>query len=201
MDSEELRGLVLAGGKSQRMGSDKGNICYHQLPQNVHTANQLKSLGILTFISLRKQQDQKEGYNHIVDTREAMGPMTGLLSAFETYDCAWLCMGCDYPLITEIHIKKLLKERDKSVFATVFQDKNTGFLIPTLAIYERSFFKPLKENVAKRQFSLQRILQDVPCHIITVNDEAYTSADTKKDYERIKRKLGFSEGDHQDQHR
>ncbi|WP_051908131.1 NTP transferase domain-containing protein [Flavimarina sp. Hel_I_48] len=199
MDSEELRGLVLAGGKSERMGVDKANICYHQLPQQFHTASQLEDLGIKAFISIRKEQAQKADYKYIVDLHKNMGPMTGLLSAFETYECSWLCMGCDYPMISKVHIQKLLKERDKTVFATVFQDKNTGFLIPTLAIYECSFFLLLKENVLKKQFSLQKILKNNPCHIIPVDGDAYTSADTKNDYERITRKLGFSEGNREGQ--
>lgn len=194
MGSSELRALVLAGGQSQRMGSDKGELIYHDKPQKLHVAKQLQKLGLETFISIRDKQDREKGYNYLIDAHTAMGPLSGLLTAYETYSNAWLCVGCDYPLLQVFHLQKLLKAREKSLFATVFQDKKTGFLIPTLAIYEVSFFELLKRNVAEEQFSLQRILKSNPCKIIPVEGDAFSSVDTKKDYDRIKRELGLPTG-------
>lgn len=194
MASGELRALVLAGGKSQRMGTDKGDLIYYKKPQKIHVAKQLENLSLETYISLREDQKQENGYNYIIDSHKEMGPLTGLLSAFETHQDAWLCVGCDYPFLQDLHLKKLLKARDKSMFATVFQDKNSGFLIPTLAIYEASFFEVLKENIARNQFSLLQMLKTNPCTIVVVSGKAFESVDTNQDYERIIRKLDFSQG-------
>jgi len=194
MASGELRALVLAGGKSQRMGTDKGDLIYYKEPQKIHVAKQLQNLGLETFISLRKDQKQEKGYSYIMDSHKEMGPLTGLISAFTMHKCAWLCVGCDYPFLQGLHLQKLLKARKKSMFATVFQDKNTGFLIPTLAIYEAAFFEVLEENIAKDQFSLLQMLKTNPCNIISVNGKAFKSVDTQQDYERIIRKLDFPQG-------
>ncbi len=189
-----LRALVLAGGRSTRMGTDKGDLIYYKEPQKYHVAKQLQNLGLETYISLRREQQQDKGYNYIIDSQKEMGPLTGLFSAFEKKEDAWLCVGCDYPFLSDLHFKKLLKARKKSLFATVFQDINTGFLIPTIAIYEAAFFEVLRENIFKNQFSLQQMLTNCPCNIIPVSGEAFISVDTQQDYERIIRKLHFPQG-------
>jgi len=197
MVSGELRALILAGGKSQRMRKDKGDLIYYKEPQKIHVAKQIQNLGLETFISLREDQKQEKGFAYIIDSHKDMGPLTGLLSAFEMNNCAWLCVGCDYPFLQDLHLKKLLKARDKSMFATVFKDENTGFLIPTLAIYEASFFEILEENIAKNQFSLLQMLKTNPCTIIPVSGKAFTSVDTQQDYERIIRKFDFPQRNRQ----
>ena len=49
-------GLVLAGGKSMRMGTDKGAIAYHGKAQREYAADLLKDLGIETYLSVRSEQ-------------------------------------------------------------------------------------------------------------------------------------------------
>lgn len=109
MVSGELRALVLAGGKSQRMGKDKGDLIYYKEPQKIHVAKQIQNLGLETFISLREGQKQEKGYAYILDSHKEMGPLTGLLTAFEMHRGAWLCVGCDYPFLQDLHLQKLLK--------------------------------------------------------------------------------------------
>ncbi|MGB3776005.1 MAG: NTP transferase domain-containing protein, partial [Leeuwenhoekiella sp.] len=159
-----------------------------------YAVRQLEALGLKTYISLRDDQKKDTEYDYIIDGPKDMGPITGLLAAFETYMGAWLCMGCDYPLIEHSHLSKLIQERDRSKCATVFQDKRTKFLIPTLCIYEAEFFGLIKENIEKDQFSLQRILIENKCKIVPVEGEAYNSVDTIQEYDRIRRKLSISKG-------
>ena len=113
MASGELRTLVLAGGKSQRMGTDKGDLIYYKEPQKMHVAKQLENLGLETYISLREDQRQEKGFNYIIDSFTEMGPLTGLFTAFEIHQGAWLCVGCDHPFLQDVHLIKLLKAREK----------------------------------------------------------------------------------------
>ncbi len=54
MSWNNINALVLAGGESQRMGMDKGDIIYHQKPQKYHVADMLIRLGIPCYISVQK---------------------------------------------------------------------------------------------------------------------------------------------------
>ena len=53
-----LNGLVLAGGKSIRMGFDKANIKWHAKEQQYYIADLLKEVCENVFISCRPGQEQ-----------------------------------------------------------------------------------------------------------------------------------------------
>jgi len=79
----KLYGLVLSGGKSTRMGMDKGMIPYHGIPQRDYLYDLLSSVCEKTFVSLRRDQqsDLPTSTECIVDLDEYRGPYNGLLSA------------------------------------------------------------------------------------------------------------------------
>ena len=97
-----LNGLVLAGGKSVRMGYDKGIISWHGKEQQYYLADLLQSLCNDVYISCRLDQ-QKEidnKYQTLPDTFTNLGPFGAILSAFrEKPDTAWLVVACDLPLL------------------------------------------------------------------------------------------------------
>jgi len=79
----KLYGLVLSGGKSTRMGTDKGLIEYHGVPQRDYLYDLLTKVCDETYISLRKEQEENVpfGFQTLVDLNEFRGPYNGLLSA------------------------------------------------------------------------------------------------------------------------
>ena len=53
---DKLYGLVLSGGKSTRMGTDKGLITYHGIPQREYIYKLLEEVCDATFLSIRDDQ-------------------------------------------------------------------------------------------------------------------------------------------------
>ena len=97
----QLNGLVLAGGKSRRMGRDKGSLIYPHLSSLDQRSRFHAILSLFckqTFLSVRPSQ---AGALHtrvplIVDSVEGEGPGVGLLSAhFLVPDASWLVLACD----------------------------------------------------------------------------------------------------------
>ncbi|HNG90500.1 MAG TPA: NTP transferase domain-containing protein, partial [Saprospiraceae bacterium] len=96
-----LCGLVLAGGRSLRMGRDKGSIPWHGRPQWAHVADLLQPLCQEVMISCRPEQAADFApYPTLPDTFAELGPYGALLSAFRRRpDAAWLVTACDLPLL------------------------------------------------------------------------------------------------------
>lgn len=178
---ERIKAIVLAGGHSVRMGSDKGNLVYHRKPQKYHTADLLKSLGIKTFISQRKDQSQTAGYQYIIDIHDSIGPMGGLASAFDYSLSPWLLVACDYPFLEVDQIIHLLTERDKSKKASAYFDAAANAYIPTCAIYERSFEPLVFESISVGQYSLNNLLKNVDTQKVITKSDHLLSIDSSED--------------------
>ncbi|SEM19206.1 molybdenum cofactor guanylyltransferase [Maribacter orientalis] len=135
----KLYGLVLSGGKSTRMGTDKGLIEYHGVPQREYLYDLLSQVCENTFISLREEQEDElpAAIKTIVDLNEFKGPYNGLLSAHKKYpDVAWLVLACDLPLMDLDALKELISQRDSAKEATAFALKENPLPEPLCAIWE-----------------------------------------------------------------
>ncbi len=135
----KLYGLVLSGGKSTRMGTDKGLIEYHGVPQREYSYDLLSEVCEETFISLRDDQQSKlpSRMQTIVDVNEYKGPYNGLLSAHKSHpDVAWLVLACDLPLMDKTALQQLITERNTSKQATAFALKESPLPEPLCAIWE-----------------------------------------------------------------
>lgn len=188
-ENEAIKGLVLAGGSASRMGRDKGDLVYYTEPQKYHTAALLMHLGLDTYISQREKQKRHRKFQYIIDRYENIGPMAGVLSAFEQQQTAWLVVACDYPLIKTQHLDYLLSQRDTTKTATVFLDEANGFFLPTVAIYETGFFPLLRENIARKDYSFQKLLQSHAVKALKTQDRAFRSIDTPAEYNAIKKEI------------
>lgn len=118
ISKDKLYGLVLSGGKSTRMGEDKGLIKYYVLPQREHLYHLLNEVCDDAFLSIRKDQENNisNTFNTIVDNNEFRGPYNGLLSAHKAYpNVAWLVLACDLPLIDKKALQQLIAARNPEI--------------------------------------------------------------------------------------
>lgn len=159
MSSKILYGLVLAGGKSTRMGKDKGQISYHGIPQSTYLYNLLEEYSDYTYLSIRKDQQAQYDSSHkvIVDKDHFRGPFNGLLSAHDLEpNAAWLVVACDLPLIDKQSLKLLITERDPGKFATAFATRKTGLPEPMAAIWEPLGLKNAVDYLKESESSCPR---------------------------------------------
>ena len=135
----KIYGLVLAGGKSTRMGKDKGMIPYHGMPQREYLYHLLGRVCPETFVSIRSDQkaDFDEHTRTIIDDDQYKGPFNGILSAHKKFpEVAWLIVACDMPLIDLASLQELIAARDPNVLASAFADKKDPLPEPLCAIWE-----------------------------------------------------------------
>ncbi len=118
-----LYGLLLAGGKSTRMGFDKGAIDYHGKSQVDHGRELLAKVCETVYVSGLDLPDEEEN----------AGPIAGLRAANRRHpEAAWLVLACDLPGADETAIRYLISRRGKE--ATAFGTPDSPE--PLFAIYE-----------------------------------------------------------------
>lgn len=135
----KIYGLVLSGGKSTRMGADKGLIAYHGIPQREYLYHMLEKVCDKTYLSIRAEQGEEipSEIGVIADEDIFKGPFNGILSAHKKHpEVAWLVLACDMPLISEVSLKELIDQRKTGSIATAYSLKENPLPEPLFAIWE-----------------------------------------------------------------
>lgn len=181
-----LHGLVVCGGQSTRMGMDKSQLQYHDLPQREWLYDLLQPLCDDVFLSCNDEQaeDIGDSYPSITDAAafKHTGPMAALLSAFRHYpDDSFLVVGCDYPYIREHHIRKLVNEYNGKT--TVYFNDEANVYEPLLGIYTPDMRDVMLAQHTLGQYSLQWILKQTNAQkIIPDDNDILQSVDTRMGY-------------------
>ena len=135
-----LLGLLLAGGRSTRMGRDKAALAYGGQPQAARAAALLRGVCAETFVSVRPGQEPPAGLTDVPTLPDRFldcGPMGGILSAlFARPEAAWLVLACDLPFVTPATLAALLAGRRPERHASAFRSATDGFPEPLCAVYE-----------------------------------------------------------------
>ncbi|RYO74057.1 hypothetical protein DL766_006346 [Monosporascus sp. MC13-8B] len=168
--------LILAGGRSTRMGSPKHLL---ELPNGKplyqHQADILRTVlpGSKVYISLAQESPLDEtlrsarGYSdddiascgsgngelrvvfdsNVNSSAESKGPAEGLLSAYNACpDATWLVVACDYPYVSSAMPQHLMASYNPPV--ACFRNSE-GFCEPLLGIWSPAALKRLAENVTR----------------------------------------------------
>lgn len=132
-----INGLILAGGKSSRMGRDKSMLNYYNKPQRDYLFDLLKPFCRKIHLSCKQDVDVPPHYNPIPDQFNLDSPLNGILSAFQTDPLsAWLTVPVDMPWVDQSTIKSLLEHRNTEKIATCFWDSTGKMPEPLLTLWE-----------------------------------------------------------------
>jgi molybdopterin-guanine dinucleotide biosynthesis protein A len=189
-----LQGLVLAGGKSTRMGYDKGTVNWYGKEQRYHMADLLKKHCADVFISCRDMEQQREispEYLSLADTFTGLGPYGAILSAFrEQPDRAWLVIACDLPLVDAKVLQHLVNNRNPSSMATAYKSTYNGFPEPLMTIYEPKSYPTLLQFLAQGYSCPRKVLINSDITLLqSPETDALANVNTPEELERIKRIL------------
>lgn len=150
-----LMGLVLAGGRSSRMGKDKKAIAYHGKPQWVHALELLQSLGLDTVVNA--SDIQSDSVRVIEDSTQfsGNGPVSGLLSVSgELEQTALLVLGIDYPELDAETLHDLIRSYQIRNCSVCYRNSLSNRVEPVIAIYHPRDLKEIRNNFFKSQTSL-----------------------------------------------
>lgn len=180
-----LNAIILIGGKSERMGTDKYQLKVHDKPQYIRLYEMLSEEDISPYLSCSKQQfDQiPNDFSKIADRYDGIGPIGGLASAiYHDHKNPILLVACDLINLTKKGIQRLIDQNDDSFDVVTYQKKGTDFKETTLTIYNPTSFSYIKQAVDEREFSLVGILKRCKVKSIDVEDNSVLkNANTRDD--------------------
>lgn len=191
----ELKALVLAGGKSSRMGRDKAKLRYHKHDQVEVVINLAKTLCNEVYLSCRP--DQKFDYDipTIEDEFLGLGPMGAILTAMKNDPtAAWLVLACDLPFLDGNVLNELNANRSVKHIATAFLNPESGFAEPLVTIWEPKSYSRLLQFLSQGYSCPRKVLINSHTHLITPsNSEKLKNVNTPEEYASALKKIQHSE--------
>jgi molybdopterin-guanine dinucleotide biosynthesis protein A len=99
--NKDTAGVVLAGGRSSRMGHDKASLLIAGEPLLQRVVGRVRqALAEVLVVGPQELKRLVPGVRVIPDVEVARGPLGGLVTALQTVDTSWIfVVGCDMPFV------------------------------------------------------------------------------------------------------
>ena len=157
-----IRGLVLAGGKSSRFGSDKALALY----EGVRFLE--RAVSLLTALDLKPVVVTRKGARYpfikcamVPDKLPDRGPLGGIYTAMALFkDTAFLVLTCDMPALTPSALSGLLAEHEPHCPITAYRTEE-GVVQPFPAIYGSSLLGVVRERLGRHRLSMHGLFETV----------------------------------------
>jgi molybdenum cofactor guanylyltransferase len=131
--------VILAGGKSRRLGQDKAAVLLDGLPMLARMVELARRFCPVVAVSGRDPSPLAPGLTWFLDQEPGIGPMGGIITALERYQKPCLVLSCDLPLLDDSTVERLLvawRARPSETVLTTFEQAETGFIEALVAVYE-----------------------------------------------------------------
>lgn len=174
-------GIILAGGKSTRMGTDKGSLKINDLSfiEKIHRTMTFSNSIDDIIISSSHKKHTLFGKT-ITDQKENIGPLGGIYSVYKTLNAdKYLVIACDTPFITTHSIDKLIE--GKNNIAT-----SKGKTHPTIACYNHAALRHLETQIADENYALMKWIKTFNHNLIEIPESETRNINTLEDYKNIK---------------
>nr|WP_262897375.1 molybdenum cofactor guanylyltransferase [Salegentibacter sp. BDJ18] len=164
-----IEAFVLAGGKSSRMGRDKGLVSLNKDPMIAHVLRELETLKIPTKIIANNSAYKKFKLPVYSDVIADKGPMGGLLTAMENTRAEMvLLIACDMPFITANAIERLLNNADKEQIITSISNQKIN---PLFSVYPVILKEKIKKSITEGELKMTDFILKNPHVLLPFEDE------------------------------
>lgn len=192
-ESTPLAGLVLAGGRSSRMGRDKASLLHPDGRSLVRRAcDLLREAGCgIVAVSLRHDQEMPdslgdfEGLEIVRDPAGAsVGPVAGIVSGMRLRpDADWLILACDLPRMDLVTLAALVDGKKDGEKFLAYRSEFDGLPEPLCTLYCSESLPILEKAMAADFRCPRKILILGNCRLLEpVTNRALDNANTPEEW-------------------
>ena len=185
----DLAIAILAGGQSERMGQDKATLELQGQRMLEHIAEVTSPIAP-TAVFGRDDADRFDlpRIPFIPDSQPGLGPLGGLKTALEHFQCPVMLLGCDMPLLDLSAVMWLSEAFADSTADDGLISTRDGEVEPLYSVYRTAVLDLIDEALAADQKSLHQLVErgdferrSVPSSLA----ERLTNINTREEYERL----------------
>lgn len=186
-NKKQINGYILAGGKSSRMGTDKGLLMIEGKAMIQYVIEQMQLVFDNLVIVSNNSEYEKFGLEVIPDLIKNIGPAGGIYTALEHSDSQLnFVVSCDMPFISKGAIEFIIENSNESQIVLL---ENQGNLEPLFGIYANDCEAIWLELIEEGKVKLQDMIKNFKLKIIPIEkneifkDSFFKNINTKADFD------------------
>ena len=183
----QISGLILAGGRSRRFGSDKAAHDIGGQAMIEVAYETLRAVADDIVVSVRNDGQRYDlEAEHVVDRYRGMGPLAGLDAGFNRVRHDWVfVLACDMPQIRSSDVQRIAEHCSPPTEAVVAMD-HEGLVQPLCACY----FRPAVERQARgllqrRHLSMMGLLQNLDVTTVALSESSLVNVNARADLQLL----------------
>ncbi|RLD27737.1 MAG: molybdenum cofactor guanylyltransferase [Bacteroidetes bacterium] len=159
INRKHITGIILAGGKSSRIGSDKGFLLFKNKPFIQHIIEAMQPLVDKIIIVSNNTDYDIFMLKRVNDLIDNAGPLAGIHAGLHHSNTENnLVLSCDIPLINTKTLEKLTHHIEEN--ADIIQLESNSKTMPLIALYkkhcESKFLKLLQQGERRLRFAVNQ---------------------------------------------
>jgi molybdopterin-guanine dinucleotide biosynthesis protein A len=198
----DITGLILAGGRAQRMGGiDKGLVSFMGKPLIEHAITRLSPQVTAIVINANRNLDRYTQYGHTVIADhhpDFAGPLAGFAAGLEHCNTEYLLSApCDSPVfplnLSEQLLEAMITTQSDLVYASSLDSSGATWAQPVFCLMRRSVQQSLEKFLDQGGRKIDRWFETLPSSTVVFADEAaFANTNTPEELQALEQVLQAS---------
>ncbi|MEY2662125.1 MAG: molybdenum cofactor guanylyltransferase [Pseudomonadota bacterium] len=195
----EITGLILAGGRAQRMGGiDKGLVPFMGKPLIEHAIDRLTPQVASILINANRNQDHYAQYGHAVIADhhpDFAGPLAGFAAGLEHCNTEYLLsVPCDSPVfplnLSERMVEVMINTQSDLVYASSSDPSGAIWTQPVFCLMRRSVKKSLQNFLEHEGRKIDRWFETLRSStVVFIDESAFANTNTPEELQTLEQTL------------
>lgn len=180
--------VILCGGKSSRMGSNKALLPFPIEPLAIYLSKKLSPFFSEIYLSLKDPNPFFSfGVKTLVEAGEEFAPMIGIREAFfKLEEERIFFVSVDTPFISQEVIEGLLAQRSNGVVYA--KDLRRDHYL--CGVYAQEVKTRLEEMIEKKDFKMSNLIFSLPHHALLFEDDSlFSNLNTPLEYQNALKRI------------
>ena len=164
--------IVLCGGRSRRMGKDKGSLILNGKPMIIHVLDTVKDI-VDEIVLVLRDQDQIDKYKPILkdeypsvkivtDETKDQGPLIGILTGLLHINSEFAqILPCDSPFISKSFVLNMFEIAESKKFDAVVPIWDDRHIEPLHSIYKKDTVVVIRDLIENKKRNVKSLIDSL----------------------------------------
>ncbi|WP_339833236.1 molybdenum cofactor guanylyltransferase [Paenibacillus sp. FSL R7-0272] len=176
MDAEKWTGIILAGGLSSRMGTNKALLELNGSAVLTHINNAIRPAVSRIVVAAGSNEAiysalGDKDFEFVKDVYPGKGPLAGLDAALSVSQTEWnLVSACDMPLLQTSFFNGMKRLAVQYPTCNAIVPRVEGRIHPLAGVYHRRVLPELEQCLIHDRLRVIRWLEEIGCHFAEIDE-------------------------------